>query len=152
MLAYNDRHAVFTAEGCDNVNESLSTNRVKLSRRLIKQQHLRIHCADRSKVHKLLLTAGKGAYLFFKQLFKREKRRRFRNPQPCFSGRKTEIFKPEKKLAFNRRSNRLKLSILHDKADFFRRASPRKQSFFRAENFNGAAAFSVGRKLRLEHF
>ena len=118
MLRNDDGSAQFKIDFTQHIQKIRCRNGVQLAGGLVQNQHIRLHCHNRSEVYKLLLTAGQQAHIPIKPVLNTEEIGHFRNTKPHNSGIRAQIFKPEGQFVPDFVRNDLVIRILHHEAYF----------------------------------
>ena len=79
VLGDDHGHTQLPVDALQTSEKLRSCYRVKLRRRFVEQQQLRLHCHDRRQIDKLLLTARERLHLRLKQILYAEERSGFRD-------------------------------------------------------------------------
>ena len=98
MLRQNDRRAKLPVDLAKGSQKIRRRNRVKLARRLVENQHLRLQDHHRRKIQKLLLSAGQLRDRLVEPFLNPEERRHFCNAAAARGRVIAERFQPERQL------------------------------------------------------
>ena len=120
MLRDNDGGSQFDVDLTDSIQKIRCCNGIQLAGRLIQNQYLRLHRHNGRQIQKLLLTAGKGRYIFMKPALNTKIAGHFRHPQPHSLLIAAQRLQAESQLMPNLICDDLVIGILHHEADFCR--------------------------------
>ena len=120
VFRQDDRRAKLPVDLAEGGKKVGCGNRVKLARRLVKNQHLRLQDHDGSEIQELLLPAGQLCDRLIKPCLNPEKRCHFRNSAANRRRIVAEGFQAERQLVPDLVGRDLIFGTLLHKADFFR--------------------------------
>ena len=150
VLAQDDRCAELAVDPAQHGEKIRRRDGVELARRLVEQQHARLHRHHGRQTQKLLLPAGQLRYILVKPVLNPKKRRHFGNAPADDRRFIAQRLQPEGKLVPDLVGHDLIFGILQHKADRARLLAARDLLQRYAAEYNLPAARTVRRKHALE--
>ena len=150
VLGDDDRRAELGVDLAHGVEKIACGDGVELARRLVEDQHLRLHRHDGSKIQKLLLPAGKRGDVAVEPVLNAEIAGHFRHARAHGRLVAAETFEPERELVPDLVRDDLVVRVLHHEANLRGLVAPRHLRERRAAEKDLAAALAVRREHRFE--
>ncbi len=117
VFDHDDRQPELPVQPGNRREKIFRGNRVKLCRRLVEQEDLRLHDHDRGEVEQLLLSTGQLGGFALEQVIHAEIRRHLRHPAADGLPRQSHVFRSERQLVPHAIGDNLLLGTLQDKPD-----------------------------------
>ena len=150
VLGDDDGRAELGVDLAHGIEKIARGDGVKLARRLVEDQHLRLHRHDGSEIQKLLLPAGERGHIAVEPVLNAEIAGHFRHTRAHGRLVAAETFEPERELVPDLVRDDLIVRVLHHEADLRGLVAPGYLRERRAAEENLAAAFAVRREHRFE--
>ena len=150
MLGDDDRRAELGVDLAHGVEKIARGDGVKLARRLVEDQHLRLHRHDGSEIQKLLLSAGERGHIAVEPVLNAEIAGHFRHTRAHGRLVAAETFEPERELVPDLVRDDLIVRVLHHEADLRGLVALGYLRERRAAEEDLAAALAVRREHRFE--
>ena len=150
VLGDDDGRAELGVDLAHGIEKIARGDGVKLARRLVEDQYLRLHRHDGSEIQKLLLSAGERGHIAVEPVLNAEIAGHFRHTRAHGRLVAAETFEPERELVPDLVRDDLIVRVLHHEADLRGLVALGYLRERRAAEENLAAAFAVRREHRLE--
>ena len=150
MLGDDDGRAELGVDLAHGIEKIARGDGVKLARRLVEDQHLRLHRHDGSEIQKLLLSAGERGHIAVEPVLDAEIAGHFRYTRAHGRLVAAETFEPERELVPDLVRDDLIVRVLHHEADLRGLVALGYLRERRAAEEDLAAALAVRREHRLE--
>ena len=150
MLGDDDGRAELGVDLAHGVEKIARGDGVQLARRLVKDQHLRLHRHDRGEIQKLLLPAGERGHVAVEPVLNAKVAGHLRHARAHGRLVAAKAFEPERQLVPDLVRDDLVVRVLHHKADLRGLVALGHLRKRRAAEENFAAALAVRREHRFE--